>query len=339
MNPDRRLADELAKALQFEAAIGQAVLGQERAIRLLAVAVFARGHVLLEGGVGVGKTTLLRAVARAVGGAYERVEGSIDLMPADLIYYTYLDEAGKPAVSPGPLLRHGAALSVFFFNEINRARPQVHALLLRAMAERSLAAFNREHRFPHLLVFADRNRVEKEETFELPAAARDRFLLEIAIEPPADPNLLEDIAFEPRYHNTERLVESVAADLLDCRGLDELAEAIQQHVHASPALRAYVMELWRASHSPANYGIRVADADAGDLVAGGASPRAMSHLVRAARVQAWLEGRCAVQPEDVRAVFPAALSHRVFLAPVYEYRRAELVPELVERILHTVAAP
>jgi MoxR-like ATPase len=164
---DALLTDWRDKALRLEAEVRKAVVGQDRAIRLINIAVFARGHVLLEGDVGVGKTTLLRAVARAIGGAYERIEGTIDLMPNDLIYHTYISQEGKPRVEAGPLLKSGDALSVFFFNEINRARPQVQSLLLRAMAERSVSAFNTEHRFAHMLVFADRNRVEKEETFEL----------------------------------------------------------------------------------------------------------------------------------------------------------------------------
>ena len=138
----------------------------------------------MEGNVGVGKTTLLRALARGLGGQYQRIEGTIDLMPSDLIYYTYLDRNAKPCVDPGPLLTHGDQLATFFFNEINRARPQVHSLLLRVMAERSVSAFNTEFQLPYTQVFADRNRVEREETFELPAAARDRFLMEIKIDPP-----------------------------------------------------------------------------------------------------------------------------------------------------------
>ena len=124
-------------ALRFESALNECVLGLARAVRLLTIAVFARGHVLLEGNVGVGKTTLLRAAARGLGGEYERIEGTIDLMPQDLVYHTHIDRDGKPRVDPGPLLTHGEALSVFFFNEINRARPQVHSLLLRVMAERT----------------------------------------------------------------------------------------------------------------------------------------------------------------------------------------------------------
>jgi len=168
------LDDWRRRASRFEGEVAGAVVGQERALRLVLISILARGHVLLEGDVGVGKTTLLQAVARAIGGAYGRVEGTIDLMPGDLIYHTYIDEDGRPRVEPGPVLRHGEDLAVFFFNEINRARPQVHSLLLRLMAEHTLTAFNREYTFPYLQVFADRNQVEREETFELPAAARDR---------------------------------------------------------------------------------------------------------------------------------------------------------------------
>jgi MoxR-like ATPase len=143
----------------FEAEVSRVVIGQTRVIRMLTIAILARGHALLEGDVGVGKTTLLRSIARALGGPYERVEGTIDLMPADLMYHASIGEDGRPRLDPGPVVRHGPDLAIFFFNEINRARPQVHALLLRLMAERSVTAFNRECSFPNLLVFADRNRM------------------------------------------------------------------------------------------------------------------------------------------------------------------------------------
>ena len=207
------------QALIFEKEVAKAVIGQERVIRLLTIAVFARGHVLLEGDVGVGKTTLLRAVARAIGGAYERVEGSVDLMPSDLIYYTYLNEEGRPKVDPGPVLRHGEDFSIFFFNEINRARPQVHSLLLRLMAERSANAFNRDYNFPYLQVFADRNRIEKEETFELPAAARDRFFMEVGVKTPSDPQIRQELIFDPRFHDVDALVATVKEGVIDFRAI------------------------------------------------------------------------------------------------------------------------
>ena len=171
MNTERQLQDWRELALGVEREVAKAVIGQPQTIRLINVATFARGHVLLEGDVGVGKTTVLRAFSRAIGGDFERVEGTVDLMPGDLIYHTYVDAEGRPRIDPGPLLRHGERLTTFFFNEINRARPQVQSLLLRAMAERTVSAFNREYRFPHMTVFADRNKVEKEETFELASAS------------------------------------------------------------------------------------------------------------------------------------------------------------------------
>ena len=135
---DALLSDWRQRALALECEVAKAVIGQARVIRLVNIAVFARGHVLLQGDVGVGKTTLLRAFAQVLGGAFARIEGTIDLMPNDLVYYTHIGRDGRPAVDPGPLISHGEALAIFFFNEINRARPQVHSLLLRAMAERSI---------------------------------------------------------------------------------------------------------------------------------------------------------------------------------------------------------
>src|SRR5215813_803674 len=207
---DEQLEDWRGRALRVEEEVGKAIIGQSDTVRLINVALFARGHVLLEGDVGVGKTTVLRAFARTIGGDYERVEGTVDLMPGDLIYHTYVDADGKPRIEPGPLLRHGERLATFFFNEINRARPQVQSLLLRAMAERTVSAFNREHRFPHMTVFADRNRVEKEETFELASAARDRFMLELQMPTPSEVAVRRQLVFDPAFHDVDALLERTA---------------------------------------------------------------------------------------------------------------------------------
>ena len=327
------------RAHDFQAEIAKVVVGQQRVIRLLTIAIFARGHVLLEGDVGVGKTTLLRAAARGLGGDYERVEGTIDLMPADLVYHTYLGEDGRPRVEPGPALRHGSELTIFFFNEINRARPQVHSLLLRLMAERSISAFNREYHFPYLLVFADRNRIEREETFELPAAARDRFLMEIAIATPADPDIRRDLAFDPRFHDADELINTVPPAILDHRALGAVGRAIQEGVRASQALERYTLQLWQAVRDPASAGIDIPDVDMERLVQGGASPRGMSYLLRAARVAAWLNGRAMVVPEDLREVFFETMAHRIFLDPIYELRREPIVRALTTKLFEQVPAP
>lgn len=338
-NKDQRLADWRQRALDFEQEIGKAVIGLDRAIRQILVGIFARGHILLEGDVGVGKTTLLRAVARGLGGAYERIEGTIDLMPADLVYHTYINEQGRPQVDPGPILKHGELLSVFFFNEVNRARPQVHSLLLRVMAERSVTAFNREYHFPYLQIFADRNRVEREETFEIPSAARDRFLMELHIAAPGDPVLQRELMFNPRFHDVDRLIETVRPGVMPYREIADIAPVIQNHIRASEALQQYALDLWAATRRPADFGLRLDGVDMNQLILAGASPRGVSMMMRAARVNAWLEGRGHMIPEDVQGVFRETIAHRVFLTPVYELRREAIVGALMEGLLRQVAAP
>jgi MoxR-like ATPase len=336
---DALLADWRVRALALEAEVGKAVVGQRRNLRLINTAVFARGHVLLQGDVGVGKTTLLRAFAQVLGGAFARIEGTVDLMPNDLVYHTYISEQGRPAVEPGPLIHHGEALAIFFFNEINRARPQVHALLLRAMAERSVSAFNREFALPHLLVFADRNRVEREETFEISAAARDRFMMEITIDAPQDDETRRALVFDPRFHDAERLVGDLAPAMVPHRELNSAAELIQRSVKVSAALQAYALALWGATAAPHEFGVKLPDVDAAQLVLAGASPRGMSLLLRAARVAAWLEERLYVTPEDVQSVFVESVAHRLCLQPVYELHRHTIAPRLMAGIVAAVAAP
>jgi MoxR-like ATPase len=303
------------------------------------MAVFARGHVLLQGDVGVGKTTLLRSVAHLIGGAFGRTEGTIDLMPNDLVYHTHISSEGRPQVDPGPLTQHGDELAIFFFNEINRARPQVHALLLRVMAERSLTAFNREFRFPHLLVFADRNRVEREETFEISSAARARFMMEITIDAPASDEDRRALMFDPRFHDTDALIDELPAGMLPYRELPAVAAAVQRGVQASEVLRDYALHLWRATAAPADYGVVLDEADTADLMLAGASPRGMSLMLRAARTAAWLDGRSYATPEDLRSVFYETIAHRLCLQPVYELRRTEIIAALMEGIVSKVAAP
>ncbi|MDY0748793.1 MoxR family ATPase [Paucibacter sp. R3-3] len=336
---DRLLTDWRERALALEGEVGKVVIGQQRVIRLVNLAVFARGHVLLQGDVGVGKTTLLRAFAQVIGGNFARTEGTIDLMPNDLVYYTYISAEGRPAVEHGPLIRHGEDLAIFFFNEINRARPQVHSLLLRVMAERTVSAFNREYSFPHLIVFADRNRVEREETFEISSAARDRFMMEITIDAPAAEADRRELIFNPRFHDTDRLVSTLAPAMIDHRGLNAAADAIQRGVDASDALKDYALKLWRATAAPQDFGVTLSGLDVSQLMLAGASPRGMSYLLRAARTAAWLDGRAFVTPEDVQAVFAETIAHRLCYQPVYEMRRQEVSSPLIAAILSAVAAP
>jgi MoxR-like ATPase len=327
------------KALALEKVVNNVVIGQQKAIRLILIALHARGHVLLEGGVGVGKTTLLRAFSKALGGAFGRIEGSVDLMPSDLLYNAWVDGEGKPVIDPGPLIAHGDDTAVFFFNEINRARPQVQSLLLRAMAERSAEAFGKEYRFPHMVVFADRNAVEKEETFELSAAARDRFLFEIGI---SNPEVLEDrksLIFDSRFHDVDELLSGLAEPLLDYTELNALDKEIQHAVFVSPEIEDYIIRIWDATWRPHEFGIDIPDVFMEELVVAGASVRGMSAMVRAAKVAAWLEGRDHVLPDDVHTVLFATLTHRVFLSPIYEGRREQIMPQFIAALRDNISAP
>lgn len=339
MASDEQLQDWRERALMVEQEVSKAIIGQGETVRLINVALFARGHVLLEGDVGVGKTTILRAFSRAIGGEFERVEGTVDLMPGDLVYHTYVDAEGKPRIEPGPLLRHGERLATFFFNEINRARPQVQSLLLRAMAERTVSAFNREYRFPHMIVFADRNKVEKEETFELASAARDRFLFELRMPIPADPSIRRTLVFDPDFHDVDTLLERVKPGVVAWDELNAIGAAIQRSVRASETLQRYVLDLWEASHTPQKFGVYLHDVDMDRLIVAGASPRGMMALARAARVIAWLAGRDYLIPEDVHSVVPAVMGHRIFFTPVYEMRRAEIADALTAKLLEKVPTP
>tara|TARA_B100000035_G_scaffold167929_1_gene143313 strand:- start:9774 stop:10790 length:1017 start_codon:yes stop_codon:yes gene_type:complete len=336
---DQNLAKWRKLALNLEDEINKVIVGQKKPIRLITNAIFSRGHVLLEGDVGVGKTTILKAFARSIGGGYERIEGTIDLMPNDLIYHTYLGEDGKPRVSDGPVLKSGEDLSIFFFNEINRARPQVHSLLLRIMAERTLSAFNKEYKFPHLLVFADRNQVEKEETFEIPSAARDRFMMEIPIVIPQQDEIMTNLVFDTKFHDADTLIEGAKADLLKFDKLNKLSEDIQNNITASTKLKEYALNLWKSTSNPELYGVKISDIDIKILIISGASPRGISMMMKCARVNAWINNRTSLIPEDIHSIFHETIAHRLVFNPVYELRRTEIARELTDQILNKVAAP
>src|SRR5581483_930004 len=204
---------------------------------------------------------------------------------------------------------------------------------------RTVSAFNREYRFPFMTVFADRNRVEKEETFELASAARDRFMFELRMPTPADASVRRALVFNPDYHDVDALLERVAQEVLPWRELNTIGAAIQSGVSATETLERYVLDLWEATRLPGKFGISIGGVDMYKLILAGARPRGVMSLTRAARVVAWFSGRDYLTPDDVRTVAPAVLGHRVFFTPVYELRRAQIADALVEQILDKVPTP
>jgi MoxR-like ATPase len=200
-------------------------------------------------------------------------------------------------------------------------------------------AFDREYNFPHMTLFADRNKVEKEETFELASAARDRFMFELNMTTPDDDDVRRALAFDPSFHDTDALLGHVAPAVLPWQQLNTIAAIIQASVQASDAIERYALDIWRATESPRRYGIELEDVDMDNLILAGVSPRGMSMLLRAARVVAWLAQRAYVEPEDLHVVLVPALGHRVFFTPIYELRRAELTQALTQQIVERIAAP
>jgi MoxR-like ATPase len=164
-------------------------------------------------------------------------------------------------------------------------------------------------------------------------------MMEITIDAPTGDAERRALMFDPRFHDTDRLLGQLAAPTLDYRALNEVAEVIQSSVQASQALQDYALALWRATALPADYGIRLSGLDVAQLMLAGASPRGMSYLLRAARVTAWLDGRGFVTPEDVQAVFVETIAHRLCFQPVFEMRRQEITGPLMRAILASVAAP
>jgi MoxR-like ATPase len=189
-----------------------------------------------------------------------------------------------------------------------------------------------------MLVFADRNQVEKEETFEIPSAARDRFMMEIPIVVPDDAAIMESLVFDTKFHNVDVLIETLPENVLQFDQLNNFSNTLQNTVQASPTLRQYALNLWRATKTPTSYGVKVSGVELNRLVLAGASPRGMAMMLRAARVNAWLNNREAVIPEDIHAVFQETIAHRLVFSPVYEMRRTEIARELLSGIVNAISA-
>ncbi|MDI3297778.1 MAG: MoxR family ATPase [Bacillota bacterium] len=307
-------AERLARAVRAE--IGKAVVGQEAAIDLLLVALLSRGHVLIEDVPGTGKTRLAEALARSLDLPFRRIQCTPDLEPADLTGARVFDqEARRFAFLPGPLFA-----SVVLVDEINRALPRTQSALLEAMQERRVSEFGEVHELPWpFLVVATQNPVESVGTFPLPEAELDRFLVRVRLGYPA---LEEEV----------RILEAAEVPLESLRpvaGAPALRAAMERadRVALQPDVARYLAELVRATRRhPA--------------VELGASPRATVALARAARARAALDGRGYVLPDDVQALAPAVLAHRLLLVPEAEGgRREEAAEAVVRELLAQVPVP
>jgi MoxR-like ATPase len=144
---------------------------------------------------------------------------------------------------------------------------------------------------------------------------------------------------DTRFHDTDRLLSGMEAEIVDYRELNNIAVDIQDNIHTSEAIQDYALGLCRATADPGALGIEIPEVDMSRLIQAGVSPRGMSYLLRAARVAAWMNGHDSVLPEDIHDVFLATVAHRIFFRPAYELHRAELAKELTNRIIQSVATP
>jgi MoxR-like ATPase len=278
------------------------VLGQDAAIRDVVAALLARGHVLLEGVPGTAKTLLVRALSQALGLDFRRIQFTPDLMPADITGVSMLGATGDGGFTfrAGPIFG-----DLVLGDEINRAPAKTQAALLEAMQERRVTVDGVSHQLPEAFtVFATQNPVEYEGTYPLPEAELDRFLVKVIVGYP-DESVEQGIL--------ARVLGGFEADLPESYGITPVAgraelaalRAACRRVRVEPSVVAYITAIVRAT--------RVAP-----VLTLGASPRASVALLKMAQASALLDGRPYVIPDDVKALAPAVLRHRVAVAPELE---------------------
>ena len=315
------LAELAQAAARLEAAIGTAVIGQRQVIREVLTALFAGGHVLVEGVPGLGKTLLVRALARAVQGQFGRIQFTPDLMPSDVTGHVMYDMKAEQFK-----LRRGPVFCNFLLaDEINRAPAKTQAALLEVMQEQQVTIEGNTIALDApFMVLATQNPIEQEGTYPLPEAQIDRFLLKVRIDYPDPAEEAALVRQVTRDQVGERLhVEGVPAVMQPAEVLR--AQTLAARLRVDDQVMDYCVRLVRATRDWR--GIQM-----------GAGPRGTIALVRAARAHALISGNGYVTPDDVKAVALAVLRHRLSLTPDLEIEGME-VDDVLRQLLADVKAP
>jgi MoxR-like ATPase len=277
---------------QLVAAISQLVVGKECAIRLALVALLARGHLLIEDVPGTGKTTLARALAGALGKSFRRIQFTPDLLPADILGVSiYRTETHEFEFRPGPIFAE-----VVLADEINRATPRTQAALLEAMQEGQVSIDGESHALPQpFMVLATQNSIEMDGTFRLPEAQLDRFLLRLEVGYPDAEHEEAMLAQFEAVESAHNYVDAIA----DLPPVEVLQERVLR-VQVGEFVRRYLRQIIQGTRTH-------------EEVRLGASPRAALALQRASQAHAAMAGRVYALPDDVKAIAPAVLGHRLVL--------------------------
>ena len=318
------LARTRARLDPFYAAVEGVLIGQRRLLDRLLIGLLTDGHVLVEGVPGLAKTLAVRTVARALDLKFQRVQFTPDLLPADVVgTQIYNPRTGEFTVKPGPVFAN-----ILLADEINRAPAKVQSALLEAMAERQVTIGENTFPLPRpFFVLATQNPIEQEGTYPLPEAQVDRFMLKVLVD---YPTRADELAILDRMGGLNASTE--LAPTLDPAALDELRGAVDA-VYVDAKVKNYLVDVVRATRHPGEYGLPF-----GRLIQLGASPRAVIALHRAAKAHAFLAGRGYVVPEDIKAMAPDVLRHRVVVS--FEAEADELRPDhLVKQVLDKLPVP
>jgi len=306
---------------QIAAAMNAAIIGQQTVVERLLIACLADGHVLMEGPPGVAKTRSIKTLGTLVESEFRRVQFTPDLLPSDVTgSEIYREHSARFEFQAGPIFGN-----LVLADEINRAPAKVQAALLEAMEERHVTVAGTTHALPPLfLVLATQNPIEQEGTYPLPEAQMDRFLLyvDVSYPPPEEEAAIMRLVREEKAGRAAPGAPRVAQQLVFA-AREEVAA-----VHVGAAAERYIVDLVLGTREPARHGGELAR-----WIRLGASPRGTLALDAAARARAWLHARDFVTPEDIRAVAPACLAHRVHLS--YE---AEAAGRTRSDVVHALLA-
>ncbi len=328
MQDVRALNELVAKESAFVddllAEVGKVIVGQSYMIDRLLVGLLAGGHVLLEGVPGLAKTLTVRTICDAIEASFARVQFTPDLLPADLIgTVIYNQKTGEFTSKLGPIFAN-----LVLADEINRAPAKVQSALLEAMQEHQVTVGDKTYPLPDpFVVMATQNPIEQEGTYPLPEAQVDRFMLMVKVGYPSR---------EEERAVMDRMTSLVPAKARNVTSPEQLADArkVVREVYMDDRVKDYIVDVVFASRDPASKGMK----DLAPLIEYGASPRASIALNLASRAHAFLRHRGYVTPEDVKAVGPDVLRHRIVLS--YEAEAEEVTQEdIVRRVFEVVEVP